>query len=207
MGFSWGTVLGLWTAHDYPDDFLAFISVSQVVDYQNGEKISLAYVQKVADDTHNQTAMQELANINPAYQSSDWYDQLMWERKWLLTFGGVYHSTNSYMHEVWMLLKAREYSFIDFCFWPISSNKSLQTMYPELMQINFFESVPRVDVPVYFLVGQYDYNAPSELTRAYFEGLQAPQGKQLIWFDDSAHDLFFDQPRAVVNELVKIKGQ
>jgi pimeloyl-ACP methyl ester carboxylesterase len=207
MGFSWGTVLGLWTVNDYPEDFYAFISASQEVSYPEGEKLSLAYVQQVARDTNNQAAMQELARIDPAYHTDDWYDQLMRQRKWLLAFGGVYHTASSYNHEVWMMLKAPEYSFIDFAMWPLSSSKSLQTLWPELMPLNFFESVRRVDVPVYFLVGRHDYNAPFELTAAYYEHLQATQGKQLIWFDDSAHDLFFDQPEAVVNTLVSIKGK
>jgi len=207
MGFSWGTVLGLWTIYDYPEDFNAFISVSQIVSYQEGEKLSLAYVQQVAHDTNNQTAIQELTNINPSYTSGDWYDQLIMQRKWLLAFGGVYHTASSYNHEIWMMLKAPEYSFVDFGLWPLSSSKSLQTLYPELMPINFFESVRKVDVPVYFLVGRHDYNAPFELTEAYYEQLQAPQGKQLIWFEDSAHDLFFDQPEALVNALTNIVGK
>ena len=37
MGFSWGTVLGLTLASQYPDDFAAFIIVSEVVDYQTAE--------------------------------------------------------------------------------------------------------------------------------------------------------------------------
>jgi pimeloyl-ACP methyl ester carboxylesterase len=199
--------LGLWTVHDYPEDFIAFISVSQIVSYQEGEKLSLTYVQQVARDTNNQTAMQELTNINTAYKSGDWYAQLMRERKWLLAFGGVYHTANSYNHEIWMMLKAQEYSLIDFGLWPLSSSKSLQTLWPELMPVNFFESVLRVDVPVYFLVGRHDNNAPFKLTETYYEQLQAPQGKHLIWFEDSAHDLFFDQPEAVINALINIKAK
>ena len=204
MGFSWGTVLGLWTVHDYPADFYAYISVSQEVDYQAGERLSLAYVQQVARDTNNQAAMQDLAGIDPAYRTGDWYEQLMRQRKWLLAFGGVYQTANSYTHEVWMMLKAQEYSLIDCALWPLSSSKSLQTLWPELMRLNFFESVRQIDVPVYFLVGRHDYNAPFELTAAYYERLRALQGKYLIWFDDSAHDLFFDQPQAVLAELIKI---
>jgi pimeloyl-ACP methyl ester carboxylesterase len=64
-----------------------------------------------------------------------------------------------------------------------------------------------VDVPVYFLVGRHDYNAPFKLTETYYEQLQAPQGKHLIWFEDSAHDLFFDQPEAVINALINIKAK
>jgi pimeloyl-ACP methyl ester carboxylesterase len=205
MGFSWGSTLGLWTIQDYPEDFHAFISVGQEVNYTEGEIISLAYVQKIAEDTNNQQAVEELANIDPSYKTKDWYAQLMAERKWLLAFGGVYHTTTNQNHEVNMLLNAQEYSFIDFALWPFGSRASLQTLWPELMQVNALVSIPRLDVPVYFLVGRHDFNAPFELTQAYYERLEAPQGKQIIWFENSAHDIFFDQPQELVNELVKIK--
>ncbi len=207
MGFSWGTTLGLWAVQDYPEDFYAFISVSQEVSYAEGEKLSLLYVQQVARETNNKQAIQELANINPAYTTKDWYAQLMVERKWLLAFGGVYHTTTSQNHEVSMLLKAQEYSLVDFVFWPLGSSTSLKKLWPELMRVNVLKSIPRLDVPVYFLVGRHDYNAPFELTRAYYERLEAPQGKQIIWFEDSAHDIFFDQPKALMDELVNIKGR
>jgi pimeloyl-ACP methyl ester carboxylesterase len=94
LGFSWGTVLGLSRVDQYPDDFEAFISVSQVVDYQTGEKLSLAYAREAAQKAGNVQAVAELASVDPAYTSPDWQNQLATQRKWLLHFGGVYHTSN-----------------------------------------------------------------------------------------------------------------
>jgi len=60
---------------------------------------------------------------------------------------------------------------------------------------------------VVFLAGRFDANAPPELTRKYFERLDAPGGKRMTWFDESAHDIFFDQPQLLVEELIRIKGE
>jgi pimeloyl-ACP methyl ester carboxylesterase len=205
MGFSWGTTLGLMTVRDHPEDFLGYIGASQVVNYAEGEKLSLEYVRRIARETGNRKAAEELAGIDPAYRSDDWYAQLIKERSWLLKFGGVYHTADNYQHEMRMLLGASEYSFLDFAWWPMGSDLSLRTLWPELMPLDFFESAPRIEVPVIFLAGRYDANAPSELTRAYFERLEAPNGKQWIWFEESAHDIFFDQPDKLVEELIRIK--
>ena len=88
MGFSWGSVLGLSLVDQYPDDFEAFISISQVVDYQTGEKLSLAYARESAQRESNAQALEELASVDPAYISTDWQSQLSTQRKWLLQFGG-----------------------------------------------------------------------------------------------------------------------
>jgi pimeloyl-ACP methyl ester carboxylesterase len=204
MGFSWGTVLGLSLVDQYPDDFTAFISVSQVVDYVEGEKLSLEYARQAAKSAGNTQAIEELATVEPAYTSPNWYAQLTTERKWLLQFGGVYHTANSYTHEIWMMLKAPEYSLAEFAFWPASSSNALKQMWPELMKINFFEQVPLVRCPIYFFIGKYDANSPWQLSEAYYQKLNAPAGKHLIWFENSAHDIFFDEPRELEQQMLKI---
>jgi pimeloyl-ACP methyl ester carboxylesterase len=206
MGFSWGTVLGLSTARDHPEDFLAYVGVSQIVDYAEGERISLAFAQRTAGETDNRKAVKELADIDPAYASKSWYGDLTRQRGWLLKFGAVYHTATGYGHEIRMLIEASEYSFLDFAGWPLGQGNSLRAMWAELMGVNFFESAPEIAVPVYFMEGRYDYNAPSELAQAYYERLSAPKGKRLVWFEESAHDIFFDQPEKLTDELVKIKN-
>jgi pimeloyl-ACP methyl ester carboxylesterase len=205
MGFSWGTALGLMTVRDHPEDFLGYIGVSQVVNYAEGERLSLEYVRRIARETDNRTAMEELERIDPAYRSGDWYADLARERGWLLKFGGVYHTADNYGHEMRMLLGALEYSLLDFAWWPMGSDLSLRTLWPELMSLNFFESAPRIEVPVFFLEGRHDFNAPSELAQAYYDRLLAPHGKQWIWFEESAHDIFFDQPDLLVTEMAGIR--
>jgi pimeloyl-ACP methyl ester carboxylesterase len=204
MGFSWGTVLGLWTVQDRPEDFLGYIGVGQIVNYAEGEKLSLEYVRRIARETGNRKAADELAGIDPAYRTGEWYDDLMTQRRWLLAFGGVYRTADSYGHELRMLLEAPEYSLADAAWWPLGSGNSLRRLWTELMAVDFFDSAPRIGVPVYFLSGRHDYNAPSELTQAFYERLDAPRGKEMIWFEDSAHDVFFDQPEMLTDVLMDI---
>ncbi|HNT76669.1 MAG TPA: alpha/beta hydrolase [Anaerolineae bacterium] len=205
MGFSWGTVPGLLVAARYPKDLHAYIGAGQIVDYAEGERQSLAYVQDVARERNDEETLRALSAIDPAYNTANWYKQLMTQRKWLLKYGGVYHTADSYNHEALMLLRAPEYSLMDFALWPGASARSLKTFWPALMQINLAEMVPEMQVPVYFFAGRYDRNAPSPLVEAYFAQLRAPAGKELIWFEDAAHDVFFDQPARMVETLLRIK--
>lgn len=204
MGFSWGTVLGLSLASRYPDDYAAFISISQEVDFSEGEVLSLKYVRDNAQKTGNTEAVAELASVNPSYTSPDWQTQLSIQRKWLLYFGGVYRTTNSFSHELWMLLKAPEYSVAEAALWPLGSSRSLKQMWQELMKINFFDEAPIIRCPVYFFVGRYDYNSPWELTESYYQKVNAPAGKRLIWFENSAHDIMFDEPEQLTQEVLKV---
>ena len=204
MGFSWGTVIGLSLADRYPEDFHAYVSVSQLVNVAQGERLSLEYVRQKAAEAGDERAVSQLAGIDPAYHTDNWFRQVSLERAWLLRYGGVYHTASSYSHEIWLMLKAHEYSLAEVALWPGRSSASLKRMWPELMSVNFFETVPAVHCPIYFFVGRFDYNAPGQLTQAYYDQLDAPAGKHLVWFENSAHDLFFDEPGKLVQEALLV---
>jgi pimeloyl-ACP methyl ester carboxylesterase len=208
MGFSWGTVIGMSLAEQFPQDFNAYIGVSQIINTAASEHQSLSFVQQKAIELSNSKATTALENIDPSYTSVDWYKQLSTQRAWLLRFNGVYKNANSYAHEIWMMLKAPEYSIFDFALWPGRSSQSLISLWPEVMNINFSQTMNRVQVPVYFFVGRFDQNCSSQLIASYYELLDAPAGKKLIWFENSAHDLFFDEPDLIEVELQSIlKGR
>jgi len=153
------------------------------------EKMSLDYVKEIAHKTNNEEAILELEQIQPTYLTEDWYKQIKIQRKWLLRFGGVYHTLDTYNHEALVLIKAPEYSILDFALWPFGSTSSLKQLQPMVMEIDLKKTISQVNVPIYFFVGRYDFNTPSALIEAYFNDLTAPAGKKLIWFENSAHSI------------------
>ena len=64
------------------------------------------------------------------------------------------------------------------------------------------ETVRRVDVPVYFLVGRHDHNKAPLLIQEYYERIEAPQGKSLIWFENSAHSPCLEETSRFVEVMV-----
>jgi proline iminopeptidase len=77
---------------------------------------------------------------------------------------------------------------------------SLGVMTSELLSLNLERAVPSVDVPISFFLGRYDRHLDSTIAASYFETLRAP-GKQLVWFEDSAHNIPFEEPE-LFNEMV-----
>lgn len=203
-GFSWGTVLGLTYAAEHPENLHAYFGISQFINGLEGERISLDKVRQQAE-AQDPKALAELAEINPGnYASPQGFSQLKIQRKWLLRFGNVYHTRDTYSHEAWMLFTAPEYSLIDFALWPYGSSQSLKRVYPEVMQINFEETIPSVQIPVVFLSGRYDYNTPQQLVADYFEQIDAPAGKSQVWFEDSAHAIIWDEPEKLAQAIVEL---
>jgi pimeloyl-ACP methyl ester carboxylesterase len=63
---------------------------------------------------------------------------------------------------------------------------SMDLLWPQLMAVDLPRQVPELRVPVYFLEGRHDHEAPSSLAAQYLTSLVAPR-KRLVWFEHSGH--------------------
>jgi pimeloyl-ACP methyl ester carboxylesterase len=83
VGFSWGTVLGLKMAQQYPNLLYAYVAVSQMVDQEKSEQLLLQRLKEQAATAKNQTALQELSLVRIPFENTD---ELYSQRKWLFHF-------------------------------------------------------------------------------------------------------------------------
>jgi pimeloyl-ACP methyl ester carboxylesterase len=82
---------------------------------------------------------------------------------------------------------------------------SMNAMWAEVSRLNLIELVPALEMPVFFFLGRKDRWVPPETGLAYLDALTAPS-KKLVWFEDSSHELFIDEPdkfNAAMAELVR----
>jgi pimeloyl-ACP methyl ester carboxylesterase len=71
VGFSWGTVLGIKTAQQYPNLLYAYIAVSQLVHQVKSERMLLQRLKEYAATTKNQTALRELSLVKIPFENKD----------------------------------------------------------------------------------------------------------------------------------------
>lgn len=64
--------------------------------------------------------------------------------------------------------------------------------------------IPRLEVPAIFLAGRFDYKAPSVLVEDYVARLEAPAGKQLVVFQESAHVVFLEERELFRNTVIDV---
>lgn len=82
---------------------------------------------------------------------------------------------------------------------------SLDAMWAEVSKLNLMTLVPALQMPVFFFLGRHDHWVPPETSVAYFDVLTAPS-KKLVWFEESGHEPFADEParfNAAVVEMVR----
>jgi pimeloyl-ACP methyl ester carboxylesterase len=188
VGHSWGSVLGVLTIHKYPELFHAYTGISQIVNIHENERISYGWTLEQAKKSNDKRAVKILNEIgNPPY-SGDWQKKFMTQRRLLGKYGGeLYGSTKGAFPLIFgNLLRCTEYTLFDKVNFFRGIFSSVRLIWPELMRINLMELALSLKVPVYFVSGKHDYEAPHMLTEQYFKMLEAPS-KEMIWFENSAH--------------------
>jgi pimeloyl-ACP methyl ester carboxylesterase len=80
-----------------------------------------------------------------------------------------------------------EYGLYDKVNWVRGPLDTLSLVYPQLWDVDFRKQAAQLEVPVYFLIGRHDVNAPPVLTEDYYSLLNTTH-KELIWFEHSGHN-------------------
>ena len=135
------------------------------------------------------------------------YETMNKQRKWLRRFGGTIYeekeSANSFLSDfMGKMLLSPEYSLMEIIENSTDPNFAVRNLWDDIAGIDLFEQVPSLDVPVYFIAGRHDYNTPSQLVEEYYEQLDAPKGKHLIWFENAAHMPEFEDPERFYRIMV-----
>lgn len=172
VGFSWGTVLGLKMAQQYPNLLYAYVAVSQMVYQEKSEQMLLQRLKEQAATAKNQTALQELSLVRIPFENKD---EVYYQRKWL------FHFINNPVPDSAL----KQY----FATLP----NSLFMLSNEAAAINFPKEVQSLQCPIYFFEGRNDYQTNHELTYSYYQQLKAKH-KHFYWFEKSAHTVPFTEP-------------
>lgn len=204
VGHSWGSELGMYVIDRYPDKIAAFIGVGQLVHGAMNESLSYDYVLDKAQKENNKRAIADLQRIGkPPYKNI--VSDMIVQRKWLKKYGGAEKKINTLKDIVVASFFSPEYRGIDGIKLALGSKFSADTMFSSTLEkVDIISDIPIVKVPVYFCVGKYDHNTPSELTKKYYEQLVAPE-KELIWFEESAHFPHFEEPKKFSEIMLGIK--
>jgi pimeloyl-ACP methyl ester carboxylesterase len=98
-------------------------------------------------------------------------------------------------------LAGTEYGLYDKVNWFRGAVETMDAVYPQLWKVDFRVHATQLEVPVFFLIGRHDVNAPPALTEEYFRLLRAPH-KELIWFEHSGHNPWVTESAAFVEVVV-----
>jgi pimeloyl-ACP methyl ester carboxylesterase len=180
LGLSWGTILGTKLVQQYPDLFYAYVGTGQMVNTTENDRLGYQLAIELAAERGDTKTVDTLRrNGPPPYAGEGMAGKYMAYNNVLFD-----HMGSLRIEQVLVLVPqfAREYGLVDKVNFARGLIDSYPVLYPQLRDLDFTIQAPKVDVPMYFLVGRRDVNAMASLVERYYTVLDAPH-KELIWLD------------------------
>ncbi len=192
VGSSWGTTLGVLSVQQRPDLFHAYVGTGQMVDQLATDKLmyadSLAYAERSGD----QDFAERLRAIGPPpYTDTLAYTQALAANPEWLNYprGADYDPRAEYPTSLFV----SEFTLTEQFRAAGGIFETFAVLYPDLQDVDFRESVARLDVPVYLVEGAHEAPGRARLAAEWFEALEAPE-KKWVEFDRSGHTPQLDEP-------------
>jgi pimeloyl-ACP methyl ester carboxylesterase len=189
-GHSWGSALGVLYASRHPHRVAAYVGTGQIGDWPAAESASYALALDEAAGRNNRRALESLRAIGPPpYAASSVFK----ERTWLQRLDGQLSPKALWKLGRIALGGGAESSILDLPNQFRGFRFTMDAMWDEVSALNLSLTAPALQVPVFFFLGRRDHWVPPETSVAYFNALSAPS-KELLWFDQSGHEPFADEP-------------
>jgi pimeloyl-ACP methyl ester carboxylesterase len=202
VGESWGSALGIWLVQRYPELFYAFAGTGQMVSFSDTEIYCYEKALEIAKNNRDQKKVEELeAQGRPPYYGKD----MVWKESAYLMYLSDYMAKNPAItrpgYNTLSDLAGPEYGLYDKINYMRGVVTTFNHVYQQLYDLDLREQAVEIKVPVYFLEGRHDVNAPPVLVEEYYNLLNAPH-KEFIWFDTSGHSAWINERDKFVDVMV-----
>ncbi len=203
LGESWGSALGIMIAQRYPELVHAFVGTGQMVAFLETDLMCYEFSMNWAQERGDSAKIEKLQKQGPPpYYGKD----VAWKQVAYLTDTFTYMNQNPAIKDngfnTFRDLAAPEYGLYDKVSWFRGVIETLGIVYPQLWEVDFRVQARELEVPVYFLIGRHDINAPAVLTEQYYELLEAPH-KEIIWFEHSGHTPWVSESHLFAQTMVE----
>lgn len=199
MAHSGGSFIGIQTIARAPKLYYAYVGVAQIAYTLESEKLAYDYMleQFKANGNTNMVRRLEAAPVTMTGGVPDAYLVLRDPAMHPLGIGTM-HEMNSHVTGVFIpSLQSPEYTLNEkFHTWTAKVKSGVAILWDDMLATDLREKVTKLDIPVYFLEGIYDYTCNYILAKDYFEKINAPV-KGFYTFEESAHSPIFEEPEKV----------
>jgi pimeloyl-ACP methyl ester carboxylesterase len=205
MGHSWGSFIGIQAAAQAPDRYLAYIGVGQLTHQLESERLAYEYMMKTSKQQGNSDMMRKLeaAPFEKKIPLPEPYMALRDEAMHTLGVGttrDMRSVISGIFVPTWL---DPEYTVLEkINIWRGKWSASSKELWNQVLKTDLTVKVTKLDIPVYFLHGKYDYTTSYMLAKTYLQQLQAPV-KGFYTFENSAHSPQFEEPERTREILTK----
>lgn len=190
-GFSWGSVVGLTLAQKYPEDYFAYVGISQVINISKGMRLTQDWIQEQATKKYDSATLQTLSRLRHKDTSlcKGGLACFMTQYELLTKYHGAVFNPASDKEVEKAMTQYDDYKNYD---WNKGFFYSATRLEKDMFAADFSE-LTTLSIPAYFIEGRQDWNVPAVLVDEFVAKLKAPK-KKIIWFEQSGHGPLEEEP-------------
>jgi proline iminopeptidase len=205
LGHSWGSVLGLWLAHEHPELIHAYVGVGQLLNTRQNQEVMYRDALQQARYRRNDNAIKDLESIAPYPSPQVNFRKDSIVNKWAQELLGPPASGTEFTNIKRLLLDvvaAPEYSLADDYAFVRGQQFSLNVFLPQLPNLDLNKLGLDFRAPIFFFEGRRDPFCRPSLVWEYSQAINAPR-KEFVWFDDAGHFPFFEERQQFADQLFR----
>jgi proline iminopeptidase len=208
LGLSLGGALATMAAARDPARIGHLVVAGLDVDSRESERYAYAFARAEASRRGARRAQRQLEAIGaPPHDTSR---KFMTRARWVTAYGGI-NRRRGYFGLLWdmasRVLSARHYAFRERLPILAAIARTQELMLAPANDFDLRTAVPRIQVPIAFFQGRHDIGTNPEVVARYAAALDAPAGKSFLWFENSAHMPYFEEPGAFREALLNALGR
>ncbi len=205
MGHSGGTFIGIQTAARTPELYEAYIGVAQMSNQFESEVEAYDYMLGQYKKKENTGMVRKLMRNPVVLNRKIFQGYLKIRDQAMHRLGiGTTHDMNSVITGIFLpSLMSREYTLKEkINLWRGKFGSGISVLSDTIMTTDLNTKVKKVDLPIYFFHGKYDYTVSYKGALSYFMRIKAPT-KGFYTFKKSAHSPMFEEPEKMQEILCK----
>lgn len=204
IGHSWGSVLGSIFIKKYPKEVAYYIGASQVIDMLENEKVGYNKVKELIEQAGDLNSRKMLESIGE-YPG----DRIVFHKDFLKKVKVVRRLQGKYGIGIklnfltWItVFKSPIFKLSDIVAF-MKIFRANAKLHEFLGDFNLRKEAAIYEVPIYYILGDMDWQAPYVIAQTYFEEIKAPN-KGIYLIPHAGHMTMMEQPDLFFDALMEI---
>jgi pimeloyl-ACP methyl ester carboxylesterase len=202
LGHSWGSVLGSTFIKQYPEEVAYYIGVGQVVGMLENERVGFEKVKELVLQAKDNKSLKKLEALGD-YPGDKYNSTFMNKCGALRRIQGKYNLAAGLSLSIFnTVLKSPILKFSDLSAL-IKAAKANDKVMEFLLAFDLKSESAEYKVPMYYILGENDWQTPYVLAKEYFNRITAPN-KDIYIIPNAGHMTMLDQPTSFFDALLEI---
>lgn len=203
VGHSYGTYIATMAASLHPEMYLAYIGIGQMSDTIESELDGLELCIEAAENAGNEDDVEKLRALTDSIS----HGKEITPRNYVRKYGFAARQINDNA-DYWMgFFFGTEYNLTDAIRLYTASIKYQDALITEALNNPITEIVDTLDIPVYFVMGEYDGMTSPKAAENYLNSLNGEMIHEMVMFENSAHYPQFEEPDKFNEWMYSILGK